>query len=82
MKKQKPLSSDAELRSAPPGWHTVTGAPGLLFRVQPAKRGGANRTFVTRLSDEKRSKRGLGPYPLVTARPSPSEVLGRPSRLR
>jgi integrase len=63
---KKPLSSDAELRAAKPGWHTVTGAPGLLFRVEPAKRGGVNRAFVTRLPDEKRSKRGLGPYPLVT----------------
>ena len=66
VKKQKPLSSDAELRAAAPGWHTVTGAPGLLFRVEPAKSGGVNRVFVTRLPDEKRSKRGLGSYPVVT----------------
>jgi integrase len=66
MKKGKALSTDAELRAAEPGWHTVTGAPALLFRVEPAKRGGVNRSFATRLPDEARSKRGLGSYPVVT----------------
>ena len=64
--KRKPISTVAELEAAGPGWHTVTGGRKLLFHVKVSKRGHTSRAFAVRLRDQKRSKRGLGPYPLVT----------------
>jgi integrase len=63
--KWKPLSSDTAVKAAEPGWHTVTGASGLLLRVHEAKDGSLTRGWIVRLSG-RRSKRSLGQYPLVS----------------
>jgi hypothetical protein len=63
--KQKPLSSDRAVKAAEPGWHTVTGASGLLLRVHVAKDGSLTRGWIVRLPG-RRSKRSLGQYPLVS----------------
>jgi integrase len=61
-----PISSDAAVRAASPGEHTVADAPGLILRVHTAKNGALTRTWIVRATKEGRRRRiGLGRYPLV-----------------
>ena len=65
MPKQKPISSDAAVRAASPGEHTVANAPGLILRVLVDAQGLA-RSWVVRATDGARRRRlGLGRYPDV-----------------
>ncbi len=60
------ISSDLSVRSAEPGEHTVTGAPGLILRVHAAKDGACTRTWIVRATTQGRRRRiGLGSYPAV-----------------
>jgi integrase len=60
-----PISSDAAVRAALPGEHTVANAPGLILRVLVTRKGLA-RSWVVRATDGGRRRRlGLGRYPDV-----------------
>jgi integrase len=60
-----PISSDAAIRAALPGEHTVAGVPGLILRVLSTRKGLA-RSWVVRVTDGGRRRRlGLGQYPDV-----------------
>ena len=57
------ITSDLSVKSAGPGEHTVTGAPGLILRV----RGPNARNWIVRVTVNSRRRRlGLGRYPVVT----------------
>jgi integrase len=61
------ITSDLSVRSAPPGWHTVADAPGLLLRVHATKDSKITRSWFVRVAaNGRRSKFGLGLYPVVT----------------
>jgi integrase len=60
-----PISSDAAVRAALPGEHTVADAPGLILRVLVTSKGLA-RSWIVRATDGGRRRRfGLGRYPDV-----------------
>jgi integrase len=60
-----PISSDAAVRAASPGEHTVADARGLILRVLVTSKGLA-RSWVVRVTDGSRRRRlGLGRYPDV-----------------
>ena len=60
-----PISSDAAVRAASPGEHTVADARGLILRVLVTSKGLA-RSWVVRVTDGARRRRlGLGRYPDV-----------------
>jgi integrase len=61
-----PISSDAAVRAALPGEHTVANARGLILRVLKT-RAGLSRTWIVRVTDGARRRRlGLGQYPDVS----------------
>jgi integrase len=61
-----PISSDDDVRKAPPGPHTVTGARGLILRVHVGANGSLTRSWFVRINrNGRRVPRGLGGYPLV-----------------
>ena len=66
-----PISSDAAVRAALPGEHTVANARGLILRVSETK-SGLSRTWIVRVTaGAGRRRLGLGRYPdvgLVRAR--------------
>jgi hypothetical protein len=60
------ISSDDDVRKAPPGPHTVAGAVGLILRVHVAADGSLTRSWFVRVNLKgRRRSRGLGGYPLV-----------------
>jgi integrase len=60
------ITSDRGVRAAPPGEHTVNGAPGLILRVHAAANGSLTRTWIVRVNDSGRRRRlGLGQYPAL-----------------
>ena len=61
-----PISSDAAVRAALPGEHTVANAQGLILRVLKT-RAGLSRTWIVRVTDgASRRRLGLGRYPDVS----------------
>jgi integrase len=61
------ISSDASVKAARLGEHTVTGAQGLILRVHASKTGAVTRTWILRATDGGRRRRmGLGQYPGVS----------------
>ena len=60
-----PISSDAAVRAAEAGEHTVAGARGLILRVLVTSKG-LSRSWIVRVTDGGRRRRlGLGRYPDV-----------------
>ena len=60
-----PITSDAAVRAASPGDHSVPGVRGVLLRVRATKKGVLTRRWIWRAPNKKRSPRAIGHYPII-----------------